>query len=264
MLPYIYIGEYPLNLYRFSLACAVMLGSLLVFRRLRNAGFSQSQAFNALLVGYFLVTAGPFLLNFAFQAVLNGITGGSEQVFEGSTVLGVITALILYAALYARAHSMPIGAALDLVVPVLPLAQAIGRIGCLMAGCCYGKVTSSAWGAYLPDDQGRWALRHPTQLISSAVDLLIFALLITLERFFTRRPPTDRPFPGFYTLLYLLLYTAKRFLVEFLRGDGTPLPGGLTIYQVYVALAFALSTGLMAIGWMIHRRKVSSSPQLSG
>jgi len=79
--------------------------------------------------------------------------------------------------LYGKRHKIGFYYLLDIVVPGVVLGQAIGRIGCLFSGCCYGIETSGTWGVVTRFAPG---LRHPYQLYESAADFLIFFLLLRL------------------------------------------------------------------------------------
>jgi phosphatidylglycerol:prolipoprotein diacylglycerol transferase len=89
----------------------------------------------------------------------------------------------------------------------LPLGEAVGRLGCFFAGCCYGLPTTLPWAVW---QHGAW--RHPTQLYSAAAALALFALMWRIR---------DRlPREGDLFKLYLFLYAATRFGLEFLRDHG--------------------------------------------
>ena len=89
--------------------------------------------------------------------------------------------------LYCRWRRLPSGPGFDVAAPLLPLTLAIVRIGCINAGCCYGWETTGWPSLYLPDPNGFWAQRYPTQLISLIVNLVLFALLLTIEQIGRRR-----------------------------------------------------------------------------
>ena len=145
-------------------------------------------------------------------------------------------------ALYSYGLAIAIGfllaaslAALDLFMPPLALAHAVGRIGCFLNGCCYGKPTALPWGVLFPPDI---LYRHPTQLYEAAALAVIFLLLKRIER---RSPPA-----GTVLLAYGLLYGAWRFLVEFLRADNPPVLAGLTLFQL-ASLPLALLCGCLLL-----------------
>ena len=115
----------------------------------------------------------------------------------------------------------------DCFAPILPLAHAIGRIGCFFNGCCYGRETCLPFGTVFPGDS---TPRIPTQLLESLA-------LFCLSAFLFRSPSKKRK-DGELFVLYLILYSLFRFLIEFLRGDQTLL-GFLTPPQWTSILLFA-------------------------
>jgi phosphatidylglycerol:prolipoprotein diacylglycerol transferase len=141
----------------------------------------------------------------------------------GGLIAGAISGIY-----YLKTKTLPVYKTLDLCVPFVALAQAIGRIGCLLNGCCFGKVSET--GFYFPEHS---AVLLPIQLYSSLALLLIFVVLRLLQ---------DRPHrPGRIFFAYLLLYSLKRFLVEFWRADNPGILFGLTLFQLISALLFAVS-----------------------
>jgi phosphatidylglycerol:prolipoprotein diacylglycerol transferase len=147
---------------------------------------------------------------------------GGMSWFGGLT-LGGLCGLI-----YLKKKQLSVYKVLDLIVPFLALAQAIGRIGCLLNGCCFGKVSN--FGIYFPLHQ---ATLIPTQLYSSLLLLLIFIIL----RFLQERPHQ----PGQILFTYLLLYSLKRFFIEFFRADNPRVFGGLTLFQLISIAIFCLA-----------------------
>ena len=115
--------------------------------------------------------------------------------------------------LYCKIKKLPFLKYFDLVMPAVALAQGFGRIGCFLAGCCYGMETDCAIGIVFTDSafapNGVKVL--PTQLISSALDFLNFAVLIWLSN----HKKGDGQVAGFY----LVFYSIGRFVLEFFRGD---------------------------------------------
>lgn len=101
----------------------------------------------------------------------------------------------------ARKLRLSYAATADWFGAALPLGHSIGRVGCFMAGCCYGA----------PGVSWTYDGRHPTQLYESAANLAIFFVAARL----LRRPHK----PGSVFLAYLGLYAAARFALEFWRAD---------------------------------------------
>ena len=102
---------------------------------------------------------------------------------------------------------------MDLILPSVALAQGFGRIGCLLAGCCYGKETSDAFSitfhtsAFAPNG----VALVPTQIYSSILDFLHYGLLLLILR--------SQKKDGETAAAYLIFYSAGRFVLEFFRGD---------------------------------------------
>ncbi|MFN8546285.1 MAG: prolipoprotein diacylglyceryl transferase family protein, partial [Candidatus Binatia bacterium] len=95
---------------------------------------------------------------------------------NGLDSVGGIAAGLGAAVVWARVVRVPAGAALDVVVPPGLLALAFGRVGCFLAGCCYGKPTALAWGVVFPE-LGPPA-RHPLQLYAAAGDAALALWLL--------------------------------------------------------------------------------------
>jgi phosphatidylglycerol---prolipoprotein diacylglyceryl transferase len=131
---------------------------------------------------------------------------------------GFIGALIASAIFFRRHPRLPVWRAADICAPAIALGQAIGRLGCFMAGDDYGSRTNVPWGIVFtnPDaaDIGGVPLGvklHPVQLYESAVCLVLFAILVWLER--------RRHRDGDVIIAYTVLYAIARFVLEFFRGD---------------------------------------------
>lgn len=130
------------------------------------------------------------------------------QVYYG----GFIGALIAICIHTKYSKKLRRGPAFDIFAVLAPLFHAFGRVGCFMGGCCYG--IEASWGfvyhnALSPEANG--VMRVPVQLIEAGFNLLIFAALLAL--FIKRRCG------GKLIYIYMLIYPAVRFALEFLRGD---------------------------------------------
>jgi len=251
MLPTIEIGVLQLNTYWLIYGLAIMAGGMLGYHRLIQGGIPPRQALSGVLLIIWAGAAGSVLLK-SLAITLRDLALTGELAWElnrGSAFLGALAGAIGAGWLWFRRRGVPLGRAFDLWIVAVPLGQAIARLGCLAAACCHGKVTTSWLGLYLPDHDGLWAVRYPTQLLSSAADLLIFLALLRLEQAIGRHPQRlgRWRFPGALFVAYALLYSAKRFSIEFLRADTVlPLVGVLTLTHVLCALSFltALVLGL--------------------
>ncbi|MDP3143706.1 MAG: prolipoprotein diacylglyceryl transferase [Candidatus Omnitrophota bacterium] len=131
---------------------------------------------------------------------------------------GLFFALIAATA-YLKINHLPVLKILDLCAPYIALGQAIGRLGCFLNGCCYGKPVS--WGVY---SSLRGERLHPTQLYSFVNLLIIFLVL----RFLQKKIKVG----GALISLYFFLASLERFVVEFFRWDSPRILLNLTIFQI--------------------------------
>lgn len=141
----------------------------------------------------------------------------------GGAIAGHLAAIV-----FIEKHKLNLFKVLDLLVPFVALGQAIGRIGCLLNGCCYGR--PSEFGIYFKTFHQHLI---PTQLYSSLLLLVIFFILRYIQN--------KKHVTGLVVATYLLLYAVKRFFIEFLRNDTPRSIFGLTIFQVLAVAMFVAS-----------------------
>jgi phosphatidylglycerol:prolipoprotein diacylglycerol transferase len=145
---------------------------------------------------------------------------------EGLTIYGAVLGAALAVWVYSRFSNFRFAYTADLVAPGIVLAQAIGRIGCLINGCCYGTTTSLPWSiAYTHPNSLSFGVSgvHPTQVYEIIFLMLMFGVLLALK---------DRLKPeGSLFLVYLGGYSLWRFGLGFIR-EGTPFLFGLHQAQV--------------------------------
>ena len=178
---------------------------------------------------------------------------------NGFTVYGGVVLGIIVGGLIVKRKKVDVPVYLDLVIPQIALAQGFGRIGCFLAGCCYGKPTDSHFGVVFPVEAiaPSGIPLIPTQLISAAGDFLIFAILLLLSYFATDylkvrkgeeelldKDAVTKKLRFFQPLsmsgMYLILYGIGRFAIEFLRADPRRTALGLTSNQ-YVSIIFVIA-----------------------
>jgi phosphatidylglycerol:prolipoprotein diacylglycerol transferase len=141
--------------------------------------------------------------------------------WQGSLIGGIIAGVV-----FIRKKRLPFLKVLDLSAPYIALGQSIGRIGCFLNGCCYGRPVG--WGIYFPVHDARL---HPTQLYSSVGLFLVFVLLRVYRK---------NARPGGVFILYLILASVLRFFIEFFRADHHNYFLGLSVFQ-WVCLGIILS-----------------------
>ncbi|MCK4261889.1 prolipoprotein diacylglyceryl transferase [bacterium] len=162
-------------------------------------------------------------------------------IFYGGLFLALVSGIW-----YLRRKQMKVLKVADLVIPYVALGQAVGRIGCLLNGCCYGFPGNLPWAITFPPNSPAHshfldASLHPTQAYHLLANLFIFIVLIKLRR--------RSRYHGQILLSYLLLYSFFRFLIEFLRGDNPRILFQLTISQLISLAIFPLAATVMVILW---------------
>ena len=146
---------------------------------------------------------------------------------------------------------------IDLFAASVPINQALGRIGCLLAGCCYGKETTSSFSLVFPEKCCAPANVPllPTQPIMAAGNFVIFAVLVTLWlKGYNKKK-------GLLTSLYLIMYSIGRFLIEFLRDDERGSVGALSTSQ-FISL-FIFAAGAVLLYFVISRDKRATAAEKS-
>lgn len=137
-----------------------------------------------------------------------------ETLSSGFVVFGGLIGGVLTAYVYCRIKKTDFWRTFDCAAPAVALAQGIGRIGCFLAGCCYGQPTDGAFGvvfrasSYAPSG----VRLVPIQLVSAGLDFANFILLFVLWR-------KSRLKSGSVGAVYIITYSVGRFLLEYFRGD---------------------------------------------
>lgn len=231
------IGSWPVYSYGVLLALAYLAGLQLAVVRARRAGLDAARIMDlgiyliiAALVGAKLMLVVVDFDYFRAQPreLLSLVRAGG--VFYGGLVFSLVVGLVL-----VRRYRLPVWHAADMYAPGIALGHVVGRLGCFLAGCCYGRPTDLPWGITFTSPVAAanvgtplGTALHPTQLYDAGAELLILVVLLVSER-------RGRPFAGRTFWLYMLLYAISRFIVEMFRGDDRGQLMGLATSQ-FVAL----------------------------
>lgn len=230
------IGFFTIYSYGFMLVAAFFAASYLASLQAKREGVEPDLIFNlCFLVFIFgIIGARVFYVFNNFSVYLRNpleiimLQHGGLAWF-GGLIFGVAAGII-----FIKKNGLGLLKVSDLVIPFIALGQAVGRIGCLLNGCCFGRPSES--GIYFKVfDQAL----IPTQLYSS---LLLFFIFFVL-RFMQNR----KHLPGQIFCAYLFLYSIKRFCIEYFRNDSPRIFFGLTIFQV-------LSLGMLGVSVLMAVR----------
>jgi len=160
---------------------------------------------------------------------------------EGLTIWGAVLGATLGIWIYSKFSHQNFAYFADLLAPGVVLAQAVGRVGCTINGCCYGKETSLPWGIVYTHPESYAPLGvavHPTQIYEIIYLLIIFGVLFSLRGRF--KPD------GSLFLIYLSLYSLWRVGIDFLR-EGTPFLFGLHQAQIIGIIVLLIAIPVLAL-----------------
>lgn len=219
------IGPVTIHGYGLMIGIGVMVALLVGDFRARKKGLNGELIYGLTIttvvlgflsarILYIITEWQDFLKNPMSYVTGNGFVVFGGIIGSGFTIWG-----------YCKWKKMDFFSYLDLMIPSVALAQGFGRIGCFLAGCCYGKETDSLFGItfthsnYAPNN----VKLFPSQLVMSAGDFIIAVILFMYAK-------KDRS-KGKTTALYLMLYSIGRFFVEFTRNDDRGFVGGLSTSQ---------------------------------
>lgn len=206
-------GGFQIYSFGAMVALAFLAGLALIIRRARTVGDDESLYLEGMtwfiiagIVGarlfYFIWYPDRFLAD-----PLGTLFSQGGLVWYGGMV-GVSLAVILF----ARLKKLQLWRAADVIIPGAALGLAIGRIGCLLAGCCYGGPTTLPWAIHYPHTHETQGLAvHPTPVYESLLLLIVTAVLLKIDK--------NKSFDGLTTWMFFIIYGVVRFILEYFRGD---------------------------------------------
>lgn len=215
------LGGFTIYAYGVLLASAYLLGLQFALVRARRRGLDGQRVMDLgiWIIISALVGAKLLLLIVDFKQLTQHPRDLLGLARSGGVFYGGLIAAVVVALFYLRRHKLPLWTTTDVFAPGIALGHVVGRLGCLMAGCCFGRPTSVPWAITFTDPAAMANVGtplgvplHPTQLYEAGAEALILVFLLAFER-------RGRPFPGRTFWSYLLLYGVSRFVIEFYRGD---------------------------------------------
>jgi phosphatidylglycerol:prolipoprotein diacylglycerol transferase len=250
------IGSFYIPTYGVLVALGFLAGLAVMLRLAKRAGMNADNVTNLAFYCAIAGVLGAKLFMFLFDLpvylrdpgqIFTLETLQAAGVFHGGFIAALATAVFVM-----RRHKMPVFETMDVFAPGVAIGQAIGRLGCFAAGCCWGRECDLPWGVRFRSDFAAPVpldkTLHPVQLYESAANFLIFALLY--------RMCGKEHRAGQVIGWYLVLYSTVRFIVEFFRVHEQSTVAGLSLTQW-------ISLGLLALGAgiLLHvSRKPAVSP----
>jgi len=259
MMPILYdlrIFGYDLSLptYGLLLAIAFLAALAVAVRGARREGIETTAITDIWIISLLAGVIGAKLLLYLLDwryyfdnpaAILASLR--SAGVWYGGLLVAVAACLIV-----VRRRGLDGWVIGDVVAPAISLGQAIGRLGCFAAGCCYGKACELPWAVTFSNPRAHEITGvplsvplHPTQLYHALADFTLFLILLRLV--------PRRRFNGQALLAYLILYAILRGVIEAFRGDPRGALGALSTSQILGAAI------LLVAGWLYVKRSRTPS-----
>jgi phosphatidylglycerol---prolipoprotein diacylglyceryl transferase len=211
----------------------------------------------------------PVYLNIVIVSIIAGCIGGrllevisEPQIYThwydwfalwtgGFSILGAILGIVTLVPFYLKKINVPILPTCDLVAIYAPLLQAIARLGCFTAGCCYGTPTHSIFAVIYTNAEtfAPYGIAiHPTQVYSSIILFVIFLFM-----YFVGQKNLKRPGELFGT--YLMLVAIERYYTDFWRSDRIMITKWLSFHQLVAFGIFLVVFIFMKTIFPRHRKK---------
>lgn len=221
MFPVVFrLGPLTVHSYGLLMAVGVGLGLWFLYVQSRKQGLDAARiadaGFYTILVSLLGAKLVLFVKDFSFYTrnpseLLSLARSGG--VFQGGLAFGVVFALW-----YFRKRRLPTWKLADIVGPALALGHAFGRLGCFLAGCCYGRVCSAPVGVTFSSEYAHdltgiplGERLYPVQLFEAALNALNALVLYLILR--------RKKFDGQVFAFYIVNYSVIRFFTEYFRGD---------------------------------------------
>jgi len=253
------IGSFPLGTYGLLLAIAFFAGTALARRQAKLDDLNPAAITDLAIAMLIAAIVGSKLL----MIVVDLFSGTPlREVFSFATLRaggaihgGIIAATATFFWKLRKGQGLPLRVTGDALVPGVALGQAIGRLGCFSAGCCYGTETHLPWAATFTDPIARVFSGtpldiplHPVQLYNTAANLTVMAILLLARG--------KRSFQGQVFALYFLVEGLGRVITETWRGDVDRGTGWLGWAWLSTGRLTGIAFMMLGLGlWMFWNRR---------
>ncbi|MBQ4428377.1 MAG: prolipoprotein diacylglyceryl transferase [Clostridia bacterium] len=221
MHPFIHVFGLKIPSYGLMMAIAFITAILISYIRAKKAGKNPDTILDLAIAAIILGLGSAYLLyifvTYPLSEIWNSIKSGSFAVFKDGGlvfyggVIGGALAVIGYLKLIKKERVWDYAA---IIVPTIPLAHALGRVGCFLAGCCYGKCVETPISVIYENPIGGAPVGvpvFPIQLVEATCNIVVFVILMLYVGKKLKR--------GSVLFLYMILYGIERFVLEYFRYD---------------------------------------------
>ena len=256
-----HLGPLPVHWYGVMVALAFLVGLWTASRSALREGIAPERIIDLgpwLIVGAFVGARTLYVITFWREEFAGAPVVEMFKIWRGGVVFyGGLVGASLGFLLYAWLKKLPVWKGADILAPSIALGYVFGRIGCLMNGCCYGRICELPWAIQFPNQSTVWQQQHlqglvgpndrslpvhPTQIYESLLSLALYAALAWLYR--------RKRFDGQIFATYLVCYAVLRSFVEMFRGD---YPQYQRHLGGWVTPAHLVSVAILAAGLVLLR-----------
>lgn len=235
MIPYkifsaIHIGPIAIQPWGIMVALGFIIGSYIVVKEAKRRKIDTNKIYNLI---FYIILGGIIGARIAYIIEYWKTISSFIDIFKiwqgGLSFIGGLIGALISVFIYIKRNKLNFWKTADIFAPALAIGHAIGRIGCYITGLHIGKITTVPWAVMVNNE-----IRHQTALYSIIAESANFLILWKLR--------TKKLFNGFLFLLYLMMYSIERFIIDFFRVD--TLYYGLTATQWALIFVFFISVFL--------------------
>ena len=253
----IVIGPITIHMYGVMIAAGFLAALLMTLRRGKKRGYDEDIIWGIFFCAIIGGMLGTRILYYIVE--IPEIMKDPSILWDfknGYVVYGGIIGGILVGWLYCRIKKLKFLEYFDLMMPSIALAQGFGRIGCFLAGCCYGKETSGPLAVTFTNSDfapNNVAL-IPTQIYSGFLDFAHFLLLLYVAK--------HKKADGQVAACYLIFYSIGRFVIEFFRGDIERGSVGVLSTSQFISI-FTTVAGIILLLTVVKKQKQEANISLN-
>ena len=253
----IVIGPITIHMYGVMIAAGFLAALLMTLRRGKKRGYDEDLIWGIFFCAIIGGMLGTRILYYIVE--IPEILKDPSILWDfknGYVVYGGIIGGILVGWLYCRIKKLKFLEYFDLMMPSIALAQGFGRIGCFLAGCCYGKETSGPLAVTFTNSDfapNNVAL-IPTQIYSGFLDFAHFLLLLYVAK--------HKKADGQVAACYLIFYSIGRFVIEFFRGDIERGSVGVLSTSQFISI-FTTVAGIILLLTVVKKQKQEANISLN-
>jgi phosphatidylglycerol:prolipoprotein diacylglycerol transferase len=247
------IGSLTISSYSFMSAIGFLVAVFIAILRAKKVGIWTKSIIDLSLYVFIGGLIGARLFHkLQHFGSYNSISDALNIMEGGFAYYGGFISAFLIGVIYLKVSNLSIAQIADIVAPSLAIGEGIGRIGCFMAGCCFGKPTDSMFGVSYPQNSLVWTLIgsqkvHPTQIYSAIALFCIFRILMAIQKYTT--------FRGQLFLMFLLIHSVFRFSIDFLRYYTPEEHISILTTSQFISMIIGLGAVITMVIFIFNNRK---------